>query len=186
MSVLAADHVVVAVVILALLRLFGDRIAGREGHRRSVRRPVKAADARLGIGQLDRFAAVRADDEDLRLVVGPARGEGDPPAVGRPGGIGRGLLAPRQLDRFPGGRTGQPDLGDVGVLFEIGFGDRIGHASSVRRDARASGGLQGHEVLDARDALDDLRGGASRGAGPARAAGHHAGLRDEREGDDDG
>ena len=48
----------------------------------------------------------------------------------------------------PDATSSEPDLRDVGVLLEIGLGDRVGDAGPVGRDARTAQGLQGHEVLD--------------------------------------
>ena len=65
----------------------------------AVGRPREIVDAGLGLGQLDRFAAIGGDREDLVALADPRAGEGEPLAVGRPARCARGLAPAGQLIR---------------------------------------------------------------------------------------
>ena len=76
--VVAADDLVVAEVLLAIFLKLGWRIGRGECDRLAVPRPQETGDRRLRFGQLDRFAAVRPDREDLVPIADARAREREP------------------------------------------------------------------------------------------------------------
>ncbi len=116
----------VVLILLAPLPLVALRLAGDEGDRLAVRRPLEIRDRARSRGERDRLPSVRSDEPDLalrlvRVVLLHARArplgkEREPLPVGRPArlvvahrrGGERASLAARPGD--------EPDIGLIGVL----------------------------------------------------------------------
>ena len=94
MHVIAPDDFEVAEVILAV---FEALVGGDVGDSLAVGRPLEAVNAGFGLGELNGFAAIGADGEELLLAAFAVAGKGEPLAVGRPPGAAGALLAARQL-----------------------------------------------------------------------------------------
>ena len=147
----------VVLLLLAPPPLVALRLAGQEGDRLPVRRPLEVGDGARGLGERHRLSAVRPDEPDLALRVArvvrpgarprPLGEKGHPPAVGRPAGRvvahrGRGegaRLAARGGD--------EPDVRLVGVLLAVQGLDDVGHEPPVGGHLRVGHDPQAEDVV---------------------------------------
>ena len=126
--------------LLSLLLAFGLRLFGcqlrpdpaDEGDALAVRKPAQTCRPVRHRSEPSRFPAVGRDEIDLRfLVILALRREGDPFAVGRPGGFAV-LVARGQALRAAAICGKEPQLGPALVLFHVVGGDRCTCESAIR------------------------------------------------------
>ncbi len=147
----------VVLLLLAAPALLALRLAGEEGDRLPVRRPLEVRHGARGLGERHRLAAVRPDQPDLALGLArvvplgarprPLGEERHEAAVGRParrvvahGGGGEGArLAARGGD--------EPDVRLVGVLLAVQRLDDVGHEPPVGRHLRVGHDPQAEDVV---------------------------------------
>jgi hypothetical protein len=129
---------VVAVALRALLPILVLRLERGERDALAVGRPAEVGDALLVVGDRLRFAARRADEEDL-LFVAAIGEEGDPPPVGRPSRRAAvPLVGARELERLLAVAR-DPELVVEPVPLPVGRADAEDDASTVGGDRHAAG-----------------------------------------------
>ena len=147
------------------LRLFGREIGpdpGDEGDALAVGKPAQSRSAVGDGSEPPRLAAVGRDQIDLRLLVVLALGrEGDPFAVGRPGGLAVLVAGGQPLRAAAVGRK-EPKLGPALVLFHVVRADRGTREATVGRERRRSDPLDRPEIFDAEGTLATRHGGSAR------------------------
>src|SRR5262249_48304290 len=146
--ILLAYDLEIAKMLLAVLGHFFFRWRRGEGDALAVRRPLKALDAVLDLGELHRLTAVRWDGEDLVLVARTVAGEGQPSAIGRPGLVAGGLVASGELVFSAAGRIGDPNVRDEGVILEITMRHGIGDPLAVGGDADTANRVDVEQIVD--------------------------------------
>ena len=128
----------------------------------AVGRPARSA-ATAGLADdFGQARAVRLDDPDLLVPD-----ERDAPAVGRPLGIGCGLVRGGQLGRIPAPQRQGEDLARTGGL------GGVGHGPVARMEAELAGRGDGHDRFDREVGRRRGRGGRHQARPVGRRVAHH-------------
>ena len=117
--------------------LDGQRIRRRIGESLTVRPPGEVFDSCLRARHRTRLPGAHGQHPDLRQVLRIRSKKRQPRAVGRP--LGRAGRTPTVGERFRIALhcIGDPELGDVAVVVEVGPGDEERDQPAVGRDSRA-------------------------------------------------
>ncbi len=125
----------VGALLALLLLLLGARVLGDEEDGRAVLRPLVRPDGRVVLAELHRLAAVRAHDEELRLLVDRAR-EGQAGPVRREAEIAPPLLPEEAIGLLAAVGRHLPPRRLALVLVPLELGLREEHPRAVGRDER--------------------------------------------------